>query len=338
MILVTGATGLIGSHLCYHLVVSGNTVRAIYRDKSRLQSVAHVFSYYTTDYEHLWSKIEWVQASLTDISCLTKAFDGIEMVYHLAGYVSFNPKHFYKLKKSNIEGTANVVNLCLAFHIKKLCHMSSIAVLSQEDGNLIDEENSWDTENNNNVYAITKYWAEMEVWRAIQEGLQAVIVNPGVVLGGGYWHKGTGVLFKKAHQQISRYPTGTMGFVDVVDVVKICMALMESTIFNERFIIVSENVTYKSLFETMAKAFHKLPPQRPLKNWMLQLAWQFENIKGIFPGLKPRLFKSMAKAMQSKKLYSNQKIKNRLGYSFIPIKKTVYTVAEQYLNDLKTRS
>jgi len=331
MILVTGGTGLVGAHLLYSLLKEGNKVRAIHRTTSDFASVKQVFSYYTENWEPLFNKIEWVEANLTDIPALTLAFEGVEKVYHAAAYVSFHPKHFYKLKKSNIEGTANVVNLSLFFAIKKLCHISSVATLgNSEHLQLIHEDLPWNPDAENSDYSITKYGAEMEVWRGAQEGLATVIVNPGVILGSGFWNSGTGAIFSKVNKGQPFFANGEMGFVDVRDVANICIQLMESPIKNERFILVSENISYKKLLSIMALAFGKNPPKIELKSWMLTLGWKLDFLKSALTGSRQNLFKSTANAMVSKKHYNNQKIKNALGYTFISLHETIINTVSNF--------
>jgi Nucleoside-diphosphate-sugar epimerases len=170
MILVTGGTGLVGSHLLFSLLQDNQKVRATHRASSDLELVRNVFSYFTSEADVLFNKIEWVAANMTDIPALTDAFVGISHVYHCAAYISFNPKHYRKLKKSNVEGTANIVNLCLANRVQKLCYVSSVATLGRsENSELIDEGTAWNPEDINSVYAISKYGAELEVWRGSQE-------------------------------------------------------------------------------------------------------------------------------------------------------------------------
>ncbi len=330
MILVTGGTGLVGAHLLYFLLNEGQKVRAIHRSNSNLEAVKQVFSYYTETPDTFFNQIDWVEANLIDIPALTNAFKGIDYVYHVAAYVSFDPKNFQKLKKSNIEGTANIVNLSLQFEVKKLCHVSSIATFGSEGNKEINEQMHWNPDADNNVYAISKYGAEMEVWRGTQEGLDAVIINPGVILGSGFWIKGTGVLFDKVYKGLSYYTTGGMGFVDVVDVVKIAIELMKSTIKNECFILISENESYKQLLSNIAIAFNKTPPKKELKPWMLDLAWRFDFLKSSLNFGKQMLFKSTAKAIVIKKHYNNNKIKEALHYDFIPLAKTIETITKNY--------
>ena len=215
-ILVTGGSGLLGSHLLAQLCLDGKTVRAIHRKNSDLQSIKKIFYYYTSNVDELFGKIQWVQADINDIPALESCFNGIEQVYHCAALVSFNESDFDKLYKINVEGTANVVNLSLANKIKKLCYVSSIATMSKnENTQVIDEENQWNAEKETNPYALTKYGAEMEVWRANQEGLSVIVVNPGVILGSGFWHKGSSSFFPKIKKGFPFYTNGITGFIGV---------------------------------------------------------------------------------------------------------------------------
>ena len=332
MILVTGGTGLVGAHLLYKLVSNNETVRAIYRTERKLNHVKQVFSCYTEHYEPLFKSIEWVQADLLDIPLLSEAFKGVTHVYHCAAFVSFEPDKYQLLRRTNIEGTANIVNLSIENHIEKLCYVSSIATLGDTTNNEpITENTHWNPEADNSVYAITKYGAEMEVWRATQEGLDVVIVNPGVILGAGIWRYGTGSLFKKAHKGINYYTAGTVGLVDVKDVVSVMIALLKSDIKNERFILVAENWTYKQFLQTMAKAVNSKAPKKEAKLWMLKLAWRLDWLKHKITGKRRRLTKQLAASLLTETNYSNAKIKTALDFEFTPIKESIATVGNLYL-------
>ena len=252
MILVTGGTGLLGAHLLYKLVVQGKEVKALYRDSSSFNNVRKVFSYYSTSSEELFEKVTWVKGDITDVPALEIAFKNVTKVYHCAANLSFDKGNYKTSRKINVEGTANIVNLCLSNKVVKLCHVSSVATLGEDHNKPITEETKWNAEDNsNNIYAITKYDAELEVWRGVQEGLTVVIVNPGVILGPGFWSSGTGEIFNKVANGFNYYTSGTVGLVDVHDVAKSMMLLMNSTITNEQFVLVSENVTYKELIKNI---------------------------------------------------------------------------------------
>jgi len=267
MILVTGGTGLVGSHLLYFLLKENANVRAIHRKNSNIKAVKKVFALYTAEVDSLFNKIEWVEANITDIPALTLAFENIIKVYHCAAFISFDPSKYKVLKKANVEGTANIVNLCLASNIEKLCYVSSVATLgSNLKDQLISEETPWNPDAKNSVYAITKYGAEMEIWRGTQEGLDAVIVNPGLILGTSPDGGGSSIIISLGASGIPFYPSGAMGIVDVQDVVKTMILLMNSEVKNEQFILVGENLTYKDLLTRLAPMFDKKPPTKKLPN------------------------------------------------------------------------
>ena len=203
MILVTGGTGLVGAHLLLHLAENEVGIRSIYRNKKSIEKTKSLFNLYQK--ESLFAKIEWVEADIIDVPSLEIAFQNIAYVYHCAALISYDPNDEDQLRKTNIEGTANIVNFCLAYDIKKLCHVSSIAALGdlKPHETKVTEETEWNPEAPHSDYAISKYGAEMEIWRGQQEGLSVVIVNPGVILGSGFWGQGSGVFFSAVKKRIS---------------------------------------------------------------------------------------------------------------------------------------
>lgn len=338
MILVTGGTGLVGSHLLFKLLKEGETVRAIYRREKTLKRVSNVFSYYTDAADQLFSKIDWVEADITNIPKLQDAFKGVTKVYHCAAFVSFEPDKEKLLRKINIEGTANIVNLSLTHNVERLCYVSSISAIGHHTNpeKLIDEQTAWNPEDDNSVYAITKYGAELEVWRGTQEGLDAVIVNPGVILGPGYWHGGnSGSLFKKIHKGIRYYVTGVVGYVAVFDVVKAMQQLMDSAIKNENFILVSENLSFKDFQVKVAKTLGVKAPKKEAKPWLLNIVWRLDWLNHKLFGKRRALSKQTAKSATSVTKYDNSKLKNTMSFEFKSIDKTINDISTQYLRDLK---
>ncbi|MEP3838170.1 MAG: NAD-dependent epimerase/dehydratase family protein [Algibacter sp.] len=332
MILVTGGTGLVGAHLLYKLASDNDKVRAIYRNKQKISNTKDVFSCYTDNSDTLFNRIEWVEADLLDISALSDAFIGITKVYHCAAFVSFEPDKYQLLRKTNIVGTANIVNLSISNKIEKLCYVSSIATLGNTLKNTeITEETIWNPEDDNNVYAITKYGAEMEVWRGTQEGLDAVIVNPGVILGAGIWRYGTGNLFKKAKKGFKYYPSGTVGLVAVNDVIDIMITLMHSQIKNERFILVAENWTYKRFLHALAKAVNAKPPKKQASKRLLNMAWKMDWLKHKLTGKRRQLTKHLVQSLTTEKHYSSTKIKTALNYKFKAVDNTITAIGNLYL-------
>lgn len=316
MVLVTGGTGLVGAHLLLHLLQKGTKVRAIHRKGSNLNRVEKVFGYYAENASSLFEKIDWIEANLNDIPTLTRAFEGVKYVYHAAALISFNPKDFKNLLKINAEGTANIVNLSIANNVKKLCYVSTIGTIGKSFGdNLATEENEW-SDQNVNVYALSKYEAEMEVWRGSQEGLSIVMVNPGVILGPGFWETGTGKLFITANKGYKFYPPGGTGFVTVHDVVKMMTSLMDSSIQNERFIAVAENLSFQEILIQLTKALGKPQPKKKLRYWQLEIGRIGDVIWSALTGSARRITKNSIHSLKHRDEYGNQKIQNVLGFQF----------------------
>ncbi|MFD0990222.1 NAD-dependent epimerase/dehydratase family protein [Mariniflexile jejuense] len=335
MILVTGSTGLVGSHLLYKLVSNNETVRAIYRSERKLDLVKNVFATYTENYNALFNAIEWVQADILDIPSLTEAFKNITHVYHCAAFVSFEPDKYQLLRKTNIEGTANIVNFCISNNVKKLCYVSSIATLGKPVTNeFITEETAWNPEDDNNVYAITKYGAEMEVWRGTQEGLNTVIVNPGVILGAGIWRFGTGSLFKKAHKGLSYYTPGTIGLIGIDDVTTIMITLMKSDIINTNYVLVAENWTYKKFLQTLALSVNAKKPEKLASSFLLSIGWKLDWLNHKLTGKRRQLTKNLSSSLASETFYSSEKFKKELNYNFKDIEKTIYEIGKSYLKQV----
>lgn len=330
MILVTGGTGLVGAHLLYHLIKNDEKIRAIYRSEEKIKAVEKVFSYYTDD-TSLITKIDWFKADITEVPAMIPAFKNIEKVYHCAAFISFNPKDYREMRKVNIHGTAIIVNLAIDAKVKKMCFVGSIASVGDAlNGQLITEENEWNKEEDNSGYSITKFGAEMEVWRASQEGVEVVIVNPGVILGSGFWFAGSGKLFSQVYNGFKYYTEGITGFIGVKDVVKTMMFLMDSNIKNERFILVSENKTYKEVFFLIADAFGKKRPSIKIKRWQTSLLWRFASFLSFFTKKEPLLSKYSAKSAHEVSKYSSEKINKVLNFNFAKVDEVIDNVVNNY--------
>ena len=255
-ILITGATGLVGSATVRRFLADGHRVSVLHRpdsDRSLLQDVV--------------DRIEWIEGDILDVLSLEKALDNIEYVVHAAAVVSFVPRDEAAMVKVNVEGTANVVNVCLHKGIRKLCHVSSVAALGRPNPRtiesdtpvFIDETQRWEDSPNNSAYAKTKYLAELEVWRGISEGLPAVIVNPSLILGEGDWQKSSTQLFRYVYDGKPFYTEGTVNYVDVRDIAEALYRLVNSDIEGERFILSAGSASYYELFEVIAMGFGKRP-------------------------------------------------------------------------------
>jgi nucleoside-diphosphate-sugar epimerase len=329
MILVTGGTGLVGSHLLYHLLQKNDSVKAIYQHTSDLLAVKNIFGYYTTDVDALFNRIDWVEADLNNIPELEIAFTNISYVYHCAAFISFDPRDYKKMRKINIDGTTNIVNLCVLNAVIKLCFVSSIATLEKDlKKDFIDESENWDNTKDKSGYAITKYGAENEVWRASQEGVDIVIVNPGVILGSGFWDKGSSALFLKVKNGFPFYTEGITGFVDAIDVVQIMQKLMLSNVKNERFVLVADNISYKDLFFQIADALHVKRPTFRVTKTLSEIIWRLDKIKSVLFRSSPVITKYSSRSSLSKKIYSSEKIKSVLNIDFNKTDKTIQRVCK----------
>jgi nucleoside-diphosphate-sugar epimerase len=326
MNLVTGGTGLVGCHILIDLLKQNKKVRAIRRENSNIELVNAVFKHYGL--EELSSKIEWVNADVLDIPSLESAIKGVTNVYHSAAIVSFNKKHFKKMYEVNVQGTSNVVNVSLSNNVSKIGHISSIAAIGREKTNLFSENNKWKTDKKNSYYAITKYSAEREIWRAEQEGLPTVIVNPGIIFGPSSWHRSSTTLFKQISRGLSRYTPGTNGFVDVRDVSKSIVQLVESEISSERFILVGQNLSYKEVFEKIATAMNKPAPNKEAKKWMMEVAWRYESIRAFIRRKSPTITKETAMTACEEYFYDASKIKKTINFEFNSIEESIKNTAK----------
>lgn len=318
---------MVGSHLLLELVKSGDKVRAIHRKDSDLQAVKRVFSYYIPldEIDFLFGKIEWKEADLNDIPALTEAFSGVTTVYHCAALISFNPSDEKSLRKINIEGTANIVNLCVVFKIEKLCYISSVAAMDISLGEKFVTENfTWNQEKYHNEYAISKHGAEIEVWRGTQEGVPAIILNPGVILGPGFWNTGSGQLFIKTDEGLNYHFPKTTGFVGVQDVVTAAITVMGSNIQNEQYIMAGENLSFKEVLELVAESIQKPSPKKPLKPWMVFIGWIYQSIANFLFGAEKLITREDYKTLFKHSFYSSAKLKSEFSFKYTPIREVIF--------------
>ncbi len=315
MILVTGATGFLGAELVKQLTDQNLLVRALRRSSSKIPALLQNNTLVT-----------WHIADINEPENLADAFEGVTKVYHCAATVSFDPKDKAKLLKINIEGTANIVNLCLENNIR-LLHVSSIAALGfPKKDELISEKHFWDYDPKAHNYAISKYQGEMEVWRGIAEGLDAVIVNPAVIIGKNAGFNGSGAIFKLVKEGLKFYTDGATGIVDVEDVAKCMILLMESGISEERYTLSADNLHYRDFFAEIAKGFGIKPPTKEAKRWMLGIAWRAAKFASLFTGKAAALTKDAARSSFNLSYYTNQKITDTLNFKFKPLNQSIAEV------------
>lgn len=328
MILVTGGTGFLGAHLL-HLLIQKHpqqTICATKRPNSNLQLVA--------DIAH---KIKWLHADVLDTEALYSAMQGVEQVYHSAALVSFVGTQRPNLYNINVKGTANVVNAALENKVKKMVYVSSIAAIGRSEKNdQVNEQTKWENSRYNTYYGETKRLAELEVWRGAEEGLKSVIINPSVILGTGDWTSGSCNLFLQIWEGLKIYPQGGTGFVNVQDVANIAYLLMNSDIENERFIINSENWSYKVFFETIAQYLQKPAPNMAATPLLKAIGWRLEALKSYLKKREPILTRETARTSGKTYFYDNQKVCNALNYKFIPVQETIRQVCNDFLKNNRT--
>lgn len=309
-IFVTGGTGLVGKELISQLLEEGYHVRVLYHKTP-------------VDIDH--PLLETIQGDVLDVVLLEEAMKDVSHVFHCAAIVSYDPSDRYRLLKMNVEGTANVVNACIDAGIHKLIHVSSVAAIGRiRKGELVNETMQWSEKTNNSVYGKSKYYSEMEVWRGIGEGLNAVIVNPSLILGGNDWSTGSSAIFKSAYEEFPWYSEGISGFVDVRDVARAAIMLMNSDITAERFIVSGENQSFREIFNLIAECFGKKPPHKRVTPFLAELVWRLEKIKAKISGKKPLLTKESARTSLASVNYDHSKLLDALpGFSFTPISETI---------------
>lgn len=337
MILVTGATGILGRVIVLELLKRGRTVRATHRDSSNFADVENSYKFYTENSDSLFKKIEWIRVDFLDIHSLENALLGITEVYHCAGKVSFHPDDRQNVYQSNIEGTKNLLYACENSTVKKFCFVSSISVLDGVDETgQVTEDSEFNSKLPHSSYAKSKHFSEMEVWRASAEGLNTVIVNPGVIIGSGNWHSSSGEMFGT----FDKYPyamCGSTNYVDVRDVAQITVTLMEKEIFGERFVLISEN---KKLLHVANQVRAKLgkPNAKVIPKFFLEVGHVLNVLFGwLVPQLR-LLTKINVETVTSHHEVSNKKIRERLAYSFIPIDESIDFHLTNYISDQEKRS
>lgn len=315
MIFVTGGAGLVGAALLKQLLQEKKgPIKALYRNHFPP----------TLSREEL-EQIQWIKGDVLDTSLLFEELKGCKQVYHSAAIVSYHQKRREQMYRINIEGTANMVNASLENGVEKFLQVSSVAAIGRiRMAEKVTEDTKWTEETNNSHYGKTKYLSELEVWRGIGEGLNAVIVNPTIILGESTWEVGSSSLFKNAWNEFPWFTNGSTGYVDAKDVAKAMTGLMESDITAQRFILSHEHLTYKEILTKIAHAFGKKPPHREAKPWMGALVWRMEHIKSLITGKEPLLTKETTRTAQAATFFSNEKIKKALpGFEFTPVDTTI---------------
>lgn len=326
-VFVTGGTGFLGAYIIQELVKQGHSVRAIRRKASLPFFIP----------ADIMSQVDWVEGDILDVVSLEEGMEGVDAVVHAAGKVSFNPKDKNELFHINIDGTANVVNVALEQNVRRFVHISSVAALGRTaNGDVVTEEKKWQASKLNTHYAISKYHGEREVWRGMGEGLKVVVLNPSTILGYGDWNTSSCAIFKNAYNEFPWYTNGINGFVDVLDVARATVQLLNSDVDTQRFIVSGDNWPFRHLFDAIAQGFHKKQPTREATPFLGEIAWRVEKVKSLFSGKKPLLTEQSARIAQSKTYFKHDKLLKVLpGFSFTPLAQSIENACEMYLQHLQ---
>jgi len=295
MILVTGASGFLGQHLVRRLAASGNSVLAQYHTNLPVGDISKL------------PGVTWQKCDLLDVYAVEALVQDVTEIYHCAGIVSFDPARREEMLHFNPESTANIVNEALQQDVRKMVYVSSVAALGRTGDELkvIDEEQEWGESKYNSAYGLSKYLAEMEVWRGIGEGLCATIINPSVILGAGDWRYGSPQLMTVVSKEFPFYTGGINGWVDVDDVVTAMTALMSSDVEAERFIVSEGNYPFRDIFTRMAMALGKKPP-RMYANRLLSML--LARLSKVFMGKQTVITRETVSNAHSISKYDNSKL------------------------------
>jgi len=336
MILVTGGTGLLGSHLLLSLVRAHKEVMALKRPSSDLEEVKRVFNYYIHEEDELtelFGRIQWIDANLLNQAEMEQAFEGVDQVYHCAATVSFQPRDRQKIIRFNTDSTSSVVTACLAAGVKKLLHISSTSAIGRSpEGAPATESLIWAHSKTSTAYAESKFRSEMEVWRGIEEGLDAVIVNPSIILGPGFWERGSSSMFSRVAGGLKYAAPGITGYVGVQDVVRAVIRLMISDISGERFILSEGDYSYAKVFGMIGESLGVSRNLKLVTPSLLRKLARLDAFAGFFTG-KRRITSEHIRAAFGEVHFSSEKIKSAIGMEFTPLDQVIGEVAEQYRKD-----
>ena len=340
MIFVTGGTGLVGAHLLFELTSKGKGVKALKRETSNLQQVLKTFSYYSETPKKLFDLIEWVDSDILDYFSLENILVGITEIYHCAAIVSFDSNERQKMIANNVEGTANLVNAAIENGVKKICHVSSIAALGRlENGELITEETNWVPTKRISGYSESKFFSETEIWRGIEEGLDAVIVNPSIIFGPANWETGSSKIFKTIWDGMKFYTTGITGFVDVHDVVKAMILLMDEANFesakNNRYLLNAENLSYKNVFTQIADALEKPRPRYFASDFLLKFVWRGAKLASYISGKAAVITRDTVANSNAVNNFDGSKISKQFDFEYLPISESILQTASFLKQDMQ---
>lgn len=330
MILVTGSTGLLGSHVVVELLHKGYEIRALFREEGRKEVVYRLLDfYYPQEKEILLQKLTWFRGDVLDLADVEDSLQGISKVVHCAALVSFHRRDFNLLFKVNRRGTANLVNFALDSEVNQFIHVSSTAAIgsdSQFTDGLKRESNLWNPNDEVSGYSLSKFSAEKEVWRAKEEGLNVSVINPSVMFGPGSWDESSLKIFRTLHKGLKFYTKGSNAFVDVRDVTKLILELIEKEKTGERYLVTGSNLSFKELFDQICKQMKVKAPTKLAGPFLTNFAWRLSGILGRLQNKRPTITKESARSSQSDSKFSNEKLlRDFPDFEFTKLEDTIET-------------
>lgn len=340
MIFVTGGTGLVGAHVLLELTRYGKKVKALKRASSRLDMVLRIFKANSPEGQELYDSIEWADGDILDYFGLVKLLEGVNEIYHCAAVVSFDRRDRKMMISNNVEGTANLVDAAIETGVQKICHVSSIAALGRlQNKQLVTEETNWVPSKRHSAYSDSKFFSEVEIWRGVEEGLDAVIVNPSIILGPGNWDSSSPRLFKTVYKGLKFFTRGVTGYVDVKDVAQAMVMLMDEKHFedckNQRYLLNAENLSYEEIFNQIADALSKPRPNVFASRLMLGIAWRAAVVGAIFSRKSPAITREVASSSNEINCFDGTKVTRQIDFSYTPVSDTIKRTARFFLLEIK---
>jgi nucleoside-diphosphate-sugar epimerase len=330
LVLLTGATGLLGSHILIELLKNGYSARLLVRDvekaKLQLKEIAGWYSLNISNYEE---KISYFQGDVLDLGKLEDAFQEVQYVIHAAAIVSSKRAEKDFMLKTNAEGTANMVNIANDLNVNKFVHISSVSTLGPNPDGAVDEDYFFKPGPNTSAYAITKYAAEQEVWRSIEEGLNAVILNPSFVIGPSRKETSSSAIFHAVKKGLPGYINGRTGYVDAKDVAKVCVMMLSNELSAERFILNAENRNTLDFINTIARNLNVKPPKREVKASWTPVIVFFSFIRSLFNKKATQISKDQIRMASSRKDFDGNRILHKVkGFEYTPINQSIEETAK----------
>lgn len=330
-VLITGVSGIVGSHLTLDLLQKGYSIRLLIRNKSKAEALLQeLIEFYGLNISLAVANIEWFETDINDIPSLEIALKDISAVFHAAAVVSVYQSDTVLMNKVNIEGTANLVNISRDFGVEWFGFVSSVSTLGPNPEGLVDEDYFWKPGKNHSIYSTTKYLSEQEVWRGQEEGLNVLVVNPGVIIGPSDSSRSSARIFYQIQKGLPAFIDGSSGYVDARDVSAAMVHLWEKNVVGKRVILSAENLSTESYLKKVSSHFGVQAPKRKVSGWILNLAYRLDVLKSLLLGKRPLLSKDLIKMASSKNKYDNKR-SIELGIKYRTVDQSLKEIVPYYL-------